>query len=76
MASWHRTDSAPRLERIAAPALVAAGTLDEVIPPENSGILAAALKNSWLARFPGCGHAFMAQEPQRLAALINAFLGR
>lgn len=76
MAAWRREDSAERLGRITAPVLIAAGALDEVIPPENSRILADALQDSWLARFPGCGHGFMAQEPERLAALINAFLGR
>jgi 3-oxoadipate enol-lactonase len=65
-----------RLARIEAPALIAAGAEDIVIPPENSPILAERLENSWLARFPGCGHAFQAQEPQRLAALIDAFLDR
>jgi pimeloyl-ACP methyl ester carboxylesterase len=65
-----------RLAAIRAPALIATGAEDIVIPPENSAILAERLENSWLARFPACGHAFQAQEPQRLAALIGAFLDR
>ena len=65
-----------RLARIAAPALIATGTEDIVIPPENSEILAARLGDSWLARFPETGHAFIAQESTRLADLIAAFLGR
>ena len=65
-----------RLAAIGAPALIATGAEDIVIPPENSVILAERLENSWLARFPACGHAFQAQEPQRLAALIAAFLDR
>jgi 3-oxoadipate enol-lactonase len=65
-----------RLAAIKAPALVATGADDIVIPAENSPILAERLENSWLAHFPGCGHAFQAQEPQRLAALIAAFLDR
>ncbi len=65
-----------RLARIAAPALIATGSEDIVIPPENSEILAAHLRDSWLARFPQTGHAFIAQESTRLADLIAAFLGR
>ena len=58
------------------PTLLATGSDDVVIPAANSALLASALPDSWLARFPGCGHAFMAQEPARLAALIRSFLGR
>ncbi len=65
-----------RLAAIRAPALIATGLEDVVVPPENSPILAERLESSWLARFPGGGHAFQAQEPQRLAALIAAFLAR
>jgi len=32
------------------------------------------LQDSWLARFPGRAHAFMAQEPVGLGALIKAFV--
>jgi pimeloyl-ACP methyl ester carboxylesterase len=55
------------------PVLAAAGELDEVIPAGNSATLAAG-PGDWHARFAGCGHAFMAQEPRRVAALIHAFL--
>lgn len=76
MAAWHSDQGgAARLAAITVPTLVAAGTEDIVIPPENAALLAAALENSWLARFPGGGHAFMAQEPERLARLIGLFLG-
>jgi pimeloyl-ACP methyl ester carboxylesterase len=76
MIGWLRGPSVERLAAIRAPALVATGSQDVVIPAANSPLLAAALTDSWLARFPGCGHAFMAQEPARAAGLITAFLGR
>ena len=76
MIAWQRGPAAERLAAIRGPALVATGTEDAVIPAANSPLLATALPNSWLARFPGCGHAFMAQEPTRAAGLITAFLGR
>jgi pimeloyl-ACP methyl ester carboxylesterase len=74
MRRWHAEPANARLEAIAAPAAVATGTLDEVIPPANAELLAARLRDSWLARFPGGGHAFMAQYPERLADWMLAFL--
>jgi pimeloyl-ACP methyl ester carboxylesterase len=74
MARWHDEEADQRLARIEAQVLVAAGSEDIVIPPVNSDILAASLLGAWLAHFPGGAHAFMAQEPQRLAELIRVFL--
>lgn len=65
-----------RLARITAPALIAAGADDVVIPAVNSDLLAAALPGARRELFDGGGHAFMAQEPVKLAALINSWLGR
>jgi pimeloyl-ACP methyl ester carboxylesterase len=76
MGRWYAEPADERLAAIAAPALVAAGSEDVVIPPLNAELLASHVDNSWLARFPGGGHAFMAQWPQRLGSLINAFLDR
>lgn len=74
MRGWHEPRDVAALAQV--PTLAAAGTLDIVIPPGNAGLIAARAEGSWLARFPGCGHAFMAQEPERVASLIGAFLGR
>lgn len=74
MRGWH--DERDRSALASVPTLAATGTLDAVIPPTNAELIAARTDDSWLARFPGCGHAFMAQEPERLAALIATFLGR
>jgi pimeloyl-ACP methyl ester carboxylesterase len=76
MASWHRTPCADRLGRISAPVLCAHGAADVIIPAANSDALAANLPGSWKAIFPGAGHAVMAMEPDRLAAVIATFLGR
>ncbi len=74
MRAWHEQRDCSALESM--PTLAAAGSLDVVIPPANAELIAARAADSWLARFPGCGHALMAQEPRRLAALIAAFLDR
>ncbi len=73
---WHSEPAEQRLEAISAGVLCAAGRDDRVIPARNSAILAERLPDAWLARFPGAGHAFMAQYPARLAALIRVFLDR
>jgi pimeloyl-ACP methyl ester carboxylesterase len=76
MEEWSRSDAESRLSSITAPALVAAGSEDIVIPPVNAELISARLTDSWLIRFQGAAHALMAQEPQRLGQLINLFLGR
>lgn len=74
MDAWHRNGVGGRLREITAPVLIATGTEDVVIPPSNALKLVNALRNAWLAQFPGGGHAFMAQYPRPLADLINCFL--
>ena len=71
---WHADSPDERLAAIRCPALVAAGTDDAVIPSANCQALAECLPDARVALFPGCGHAFMAQEPERLVRLIGAFL--
>lgn len=76
MIAWAKGPSEARLESITAPVLAVAGSEDVVIPPANAEVIARHLTDSWLARFPGCAHALMAQEPRRVASLIDAFLRR
>ncbi len=68
---WQAGGLAGRLGEIQAPALVACGTEDAVIPPANALALAAGLDGSWLARFRDAGHAFMAQAPTAVASLVT-----
>ncbi len=72
MEQWHATDQ-PAPDGDAPPVLAACGSEDVVIPPANSSALAARWPGCRAERFEGCGHAFMAQEPDRLAALIASF---
>jgi pimeloyl-ACP methyl ester carboxylesterase len=60
---------------LAMPLLVMAGAEDIVIPPANAAILATLSSRPWTAVFDGGGHAFMGSRPERVAALIGAFLG-
>ena len=56
------------------PTLAAAGAVDQVIPPENAALLAGDQGRREI--FDGGGHAFMAQQPDRLAGLLLSFFGR
>jgi pimeloyl-ACP methyl ester carboxylesterase len=58
----------------APPVLAVCGSEDIVIPPANVKALAARWPNAQTEVFGGGGHAFMAQEPERLAAAIAEFL--
>ncbi len=76
MAAWYAERGVRPLGATDVPVLLAAGAEDVVIPSANVSALATQSAHAWTALFDGCGHAFMAQEPRRLAALINAFLDR
>lgn len=70
---WNREGVAERLDEFRVPTLIAAGSDDAVIPAANSLALATGIESSWLARFRGAGHGFMAEVPGPLAALIRDF---
>lgn len=53
--------------------LAVAGEEDEVVPAANVALLADR-PLAWSARFPGVGHALMAQVPEELADLVGRFL--
>lgn len=71
---WARHGVLDRLSGLDCPTLIATGLDDIVIPPENALALAQAIPGSWLARFPRCGHGFIADHPEELAGLITLFL--
>lgn len=84
MEAWHAVgpkpdgDGARRstpLGHPSLPVLVAHGSEDVVIPAANAAALAARWPGAEVELFAGGGHAFMAQEPQRIAALLTSFLG-
>ncbi len=72
--AWHRVQP-PVMARDAPPVLVVAGSEDVVIPPQNAAALAAQWPGARVEVIAGGGHAFMAQEPERVAALITRFRG-
>jgi pimeloyl-ACP methyl ester carboxylesterase len=71
MASWHSNDPGPMPADL-PPVLVLHGGEDVVIPAANAPLLAQRWAGAQAGLFAGCGHALMAQEPQRVAELIRA----
>ncbi len=72
MDAWHREPGSADGGPVTAPVLIVHGDRDEVIPPPNARVLAARWPSARVELFAGCGHALMAQEPQRIAELIRA----
>ncbi len=72
-AALSEADLRPVLGTILAPSLVLCGDQDTVTPPAQGEALAAALPRARFAAIPGAGHLPPAEQPQRLAAAINAF---
>jgi 3-oxoadipate enol-lactonase len=68
-------DAFERVGEIAAPTLVLHGTADGVVDPRNSQLLAALIPDARLELFPGKGHLFFWEEPERFVSLVTDFLG-
>lgn len=71
--AWH-AEPQPSPGGDAPRVLALCGSEDVLIPPENSEALVEHWPGARAERFAGGGHAFMAQEPVRVAELIEAFV--
>lgn len=67
-------DAYERAGSIAAPALVLHGDGDVVVDPRNGELLAGLLPHASLELFPGTGHLFFWQQPERFVRLVEEFL--
>jgi pimeloyl-ACP methyl ester carboxylesterase len=65
-----RPDSSARLGEIVVPSLVVAGLQDAIIPLEESGIVAANLRNGRLVVLEDAGHCPMFEKPRETAEAI------
>jgi pimeloyl-ACP methyl ester carboxylesterase len=64
-----------RLGSIQQPVLAANGDNDEMVPTQNTYLLAEHLPNAKLSIYPDAGHGFLFQYAAQFAAEVNAFLG-
>ncbi|HZO49211.1 MAG TPA: alpha/beta fold hydrolase [Gaiellaceae bacterium] len=67
-------DASARLGGVRAPTLVLHGTEDVVVDPRNADLLLELLPSARLERFPGCGHLFFWEQPERFVETVTAFL--
>jgi len=67
-------DAYGRLGALAAPALVQHGDADVVVDPRNADLLVELLPDARLERFPGTGHLFFWEAPERFVSSVSGFL--
>ena len=70
--SWQGTHS--RLEQINAPTLVIGGVNDQLIPCENSRIIADQISNSKLVELENSSHIYLTDQPEKSVEAILDFL--
>jgi pimeloyl-ACP methyl ester carboxylesterase len=63
-----------RVRGIAAPTLILHGTEDAVVDVRNADVLAGLIPGSRSELFPGCGHLFFWERPERFVELVTEFL--
>jgi pimeloyl-ACP methyl ester carboxylesterase len=63
-----------RLTAIGSPTLVIQGDGDQMIPTKLSHLMAGLIPDAQIRIYPDAAHAFLFQEPERVAADVNAFL--
>ena len=63
-----------RLSEVTIPALVITGEGDQIAPPANAEILAAALPNARLVVIPDAGHMVITDQPEALAEAMTSFI--
>ena len=68
-------DSLPELHGIKAPTLIVWGDEDAILPRSDQESLTEAIPGARLLVYPGAGHAFYWEDPQRAAADLVAFIG-
>lgn len=71
LASFHVTD---RLHEIAVPALIMAGEKDITAPYDRARTIVDRIPGSELALIPNTAHMFIAEAPDHVNAVIDAFL--
>lgn len=68
-------DSLRELHEIRAPTLIVWGDEDAIVPRSDQEALAEAISGARLVVYPGAGHAFYWEDPQRTASDLVAFIG-
>ena len=67
-------DALDRIEGIRAPTLILHGTEDVVVDSRNTALLARRIPDARVELFPGAGHLFFWEQPDRFVAAVEEFL--
>jgi pimeloyl-ACP methyl ester carboxylesterase len=67
-------DTYDRLQQIRVPTLILAGTADQLIPSDNSRILASIIPNAKLVLFEGAGHGYLWEAEEAANQTVRDFL--
>jgi len=67
-------DALDRVTRIEAPTLILHGTEDAVVDARNSALLGLRIPNARVEVFPGGGHLFLWEQPERFVEVVTEFL--
>lgn len=67
-------DALARVEGIRAPTLILHGTEDAVVDSRNTALLERRIPDSRVELFPGAGHLFFWEQPDRFVAAVEEFL--
>ena len=67
-------DGSKSLSAIRCPTLVLTGDLDELIPAQNSKVLAKLIPGAKLVVIPGCGHRVMWEATDECVLLVTGFI--
>ena len=67
-------DALDRVAEIAAPTLILHGTEDAVVDSRNTALLALRIPDARVELFPGGGHLFFWEQPDRFVEVVTEFL--
>jgi 3-oxoadipate enol-lactonase len=67
-------DALDRIAGIATPTLILHGTEDAVVDSRNTALLALRIPDARVELFPGGGHLFFWEQPERFVAVVTEFL--
>lgn len=65
-----------RLPQIRVPTLILSGTADQLIPVENSRLLASRISGAELVLFEGAGHGYLWETEEEANRVVHGFLKR
>ena len=67
-------DAFDRIDGIRAPTLILHGTEDAVVDSRNTTLLERRIPDARIELFPGAGHLFFWEQPERFVAAVEEFL--